>query len=54
MQTDRGVTLTREQHLQVAELAGELSKYCVDSPVKCPLIFGGTLLFVDEDEEKGI
>ncbi|KAL7599419.1 probable plastid-lipid-associated protein 8, chloroplastic [Lactuca sativa] len=40
MQTDRGVTLTREQHLQVAELAGELSKYCVDSPVKCPLIFG--------------
>ncbi|KAL4565045.1 hypothetical protein LXL04_029127 [Taraxacum kok-saghyz] len=40
IQTDRGVTLTREQHLQVAELAGELSKYCVDAPVKCPLIFG--------------
>ncbi|KAI3692259.1 hypothetical protein L6452_32073 [Arctium lappa] len=40
MQTDRGVTLTREQHMQVAELVGELNKYCVDSPVKCPLIFG--------------
>nr|XP_043628469.1 probable plastid-lipid-associated protein 8, chloroplastic [Erigeron canadensis] len=40
MQTDRGATLTREQHLQVAELTGELSKYCIDSPVTCPLIFG--------------
>ncbi|XP_071737352.1 probable plastid-lipid-associated protein 8, chloroplastic [Rutidosis leptorrhynchoides] len=40
MQTDRGVTLTKEEHLQVAELTGELSKYCVDSPVTCPLIFG--------------
>ncbi|KAI3828590.1 hypothetical protein L1987_02694 [Smallanthus sonchifolius] len=40
MQTDRGVTLTKEQHLQVAELTGELSKYCIDSPVTCPLIFG--------------
>ncbi|GJS39156.1 probable plastid-lipid-associated protein 8, chloroplastic [Tanacetum coccineum] len=40
MQTDRGVTLTREQHLQVADLTSELSKYCIDSPVTCPLIFG--------------
>ncbi|PWA68240.1 plastid-lipid associated protein PAP / fibrillin family protein [Artemisia annua] len=40
MQTDRGVTLTREQHLQVADLTTELSKYCIDSPVTCPLIFG--------------
>ncbi|KVH91600.1 probable plastid-lipid-associated protein 8, chloroplastic [Cynara cardunculus var. scolymus] len=40
MQTDRGVTLTREQHMQVADLVSELNKYCVDSPVKCPLIFG--------------
>ncbi|XP_076886693.1 putative plastid-lipid-associated protein 8, chloroplastic [Bidens hawaiensis] len=39
-QTDRGVTLTKEQHLQVAELTSELSKYCIDSPVTCPLIFG--------------
>ncbi|KAK1417791.1 hypothetical protein QVD17_26925 [Tagetes erecta] len=40
VQTDRGVTLTKEQHLQVAELTSELSKYCIDSPVTCPLIFG--------------
>ncbi|KAF5774369.1 putative plastid-lipid-associated protein [Helianthus annuus] len=39
-QTDRGVSLTKEQHLQVAELTSELSKYCIDSPVTCPLIFG--------------
>ncbi|KAL8209949.1 hypothetical protein R6Q57_006681 [Mikania cordata] len=40
MQTDRGVTLTKEEHLQVAELTCELSKYCIDSPVASPLIFG--------------
>ncbi|KAD4982320.1 hypothetical protein E3N88_18991 [Mikania micrantha] len=42
MQTDRGVTLTKEEHLQVADLTCELSKYCIDSPVASPLIFGGT------------
>ncbi|KAL8521640.1 hypothetical protein ACS0TY_011967 [Phlomoides rotata] len=40
MQTDRGVLLAREEHQKVAELADELHKFCVDEPVKCPLIFG--------------
>lgn len=40
-QTDRGVLLTREDHKAVGEIAEELQKYCVDAPVKCPLIFGG-------------
>ncbi|KAK9291576.1 hypothetical protein L1049_019525 [Liquidambar formosana] len=39
-QTDRGVSLTNEEHKAVAELAQELRKHCVDEPVKCPLIFG--------------
>ncbi|KAJ4833553.1 putative plastid-lipid-associated protein 8, chloroplastic [Turnera subulata] len=39
-QTDRGVSLTNEQHKQVAEVAAELQKYCVPEPVKNPLIFG--------------
>ncbi|KMT17740.1 hypothetical protein BVRB_2g034920 [Beta vulgaris subsp. vulgaris] len=39
-QTDRGVLLTREDHKAVGEIAEELQKYCVDAPVKCPLIFG--------------
>ncbi|KAJ3693467.1 hypothetical protein LUZ60_008947 [Juncus effusus] len=38
--TDRGVTLTKEGHQEVADVAVQLSKYCVDAPVKCPLIFG--------------
>ncbi|XP_010261417.1 PREDICTED: probable plastid-lipid-associated protein 8, chloroplastic [Nelumbo nucifera] len=38
--TDRGVLLTKEGHLGVAEVAQQLQKYCVDEPVKCPLIFG--------------
>ncbi|KAF8400203.1 hypothetical protein HHK36_013499 [Tetracentron sinense] len=38
--TDRGVLLTQEGHKEVAEVAQQLQKYCVDKPVKCPLIFG--------------
>ncbi|OIS98135.1 PREDICTED: probable plastid-lipid-associated protein 8, chloroplastic [Nicotiana attenuata] len=40
MQTDRGVSLTRDEHKRVAEVAQELQRFCVDEPVKCPLIFG--------------
>ncbi|KAJ8528400.1 hypothetical protein K7X08_022092 [Anisodus acutangulus] len=40
MQTDRGVLLKREEHKKVAEVAQELQRFCVDEPVKCPLIFG--------------
>ncbi|KAG9150521.1 hypothetical protein Leryth_010893 [Lithospermum erythrorhizon] len=40
VQTDRGVELTSEEHGKVAELANELRQFCVDEPVKCPLIFG--------------
>lgn len=39
--SDGGVTLSPEQHKEVAQVAGELQKYCVSEPVKCPLIFGG-------------
>ncbi|XP_057959240.1 probable plastid-lipid-associated protein 8, chloroplastic [Malania oleifera] len=39
-QTDRGVLLSSEEHKEVAELAQELQKYCVEKPVQCPLIFG--------------
>ncbi|KAL2926554.1 putative plastid-lipid-associated protein 8 chloroplastic [Bienertia sinuspersici] len=39
-QTDRGVLLTREEHKAVGEIAEEIQNYCVDAPVKCPLIFG--------------
>ncbi|KAK8597389.1 hypothetical protein V6N13_094803 [Hibiscus sabdariffa] len=39
-QTDGGVSLTQNQHLEVAQVANELQKYCVDEPVRCPLIFG--------------
>ncbi|KAJ0266426.1 plastid-lipid-associated protein 8 [Hirschfeldia incana] len=38
--SDGGVTLTPEEHKEVAQVAGELQKYCVSEPVKCPLIFG--------------
>lgn len=41
MQTDRGVLLTTEEHGKVAEMASDLESFCVDEPVKCPLIFGG-------------
>ncbi|XVF48152.1 hypothetical protein PTKIN_Ptkin03bG0168300 [Pterospermum kingtungense] len=41
MQTDGGVSLTQKEHEEVAQVANELQKYCVDEPVKCPLIFGG-------------
>ncbi|CAL0323117.1 unnamed protein product [Lupinus luteus] len=40
IQTDGGVLLKNEEHKEVAEVAQELQKYCVDEPVKCPLIFG--------------
>ncbi|KAL2455626.1 putative plastid-lipid-associated protein 8 [Abeliophyllum distichum] len=40
IQTDRGVLLTRDEHQKVAEVATELQRFCVDEPVKCPLIFG--------------
>ncbi|KAK2998229.1 hypothetical protein RJ639_022603 [Escallonia herrerae] len=40
VQTDRGVSLTRDEHRKVAEVAQELQKFCVDEPAKCPLIFG--------------
>ncbi|XP_022857090.1 probable plastid-lipid-associated protein 8, chloroplastic [Olea europaea var. sylvestris] len=40
MQTDRGVLLARDEHQKVAAMATELQKFCVDEPVKCPLIFG--------------
>lgn len=46
VQTDRGVLLKREEHQKVAELANELQKFCVDEPVKCPLIFGGEHLIL--------
>ncbi|KAJ4754917.1 Plastid-lipid associated protein PAP / fibrillin family protein [Rhynchospora pubera] len=38
--TDRGVKLAKEGHQEVADVAMQLSKFCVDEPVKCPLIFG--------------
>lgn len=41
MQSDRGVLLTKDEHKSVAEVAQELQRFCVDEPVKCPLIFGG-------------
>lgn len=44
-QTDRGVALKKEQHEEVANVAQALQKYCVSEPVKCPLIFGGNILF---------
>lgn len=40
MQTDGGVSLTKKEHEEVAQVANEVQKYCVDEPVKCPLIFG--------------
>ncbi|KAF1002937.1 putative plastid-lipid-associated protein 8, chloroplastic [Apium graveolens] len=40
VQTDRGVTLKKDEHKKVAELAKALQEFCVDEPVKCPLIFG--------------
>ncbi|XP_074317372.1 putative plastid-lipid-associated protein 8, chloroplastic [Silene latifolia] len=40
IQTDRGVQLSRDEHKAVGEIATQLENYCVDAPVKCPLIFG--------------
>ncbi|KAI7979856.1 hypothetical protein LOK49_Contig233G00002 [Camellia lanceoleosa] len=39
-QIDRGVLLARDEHNKVAEVAQELGRFCIDEPVKCPLIFG--------------
>jgi hypothetical protein len=39
--TDRGVLLPKDGHQEVAEVALQLGKYCIDDPVKSPLIFGG-------------
>uniref|UniRef100_A0A453CT53 Uncharacterized protein n=1 Tax=Aegilops tauschii subsp. strangulata TaxID=200361 RepID=A0A453CT53_AEGTS len=39
--TDRGVLLPEEGHQEVADVAQQLGKYCIDEPVKSPLIFGG-------------
>lgn len=38
--TDRGVLLPEEGHQEVADAALQLGKYCIDEPVKSPLIFG--------------
>ncbi|EHA8589818.1 putative plastid-lipid-associated protein 8, chloroplastic [Cocos nucifera] len=38
--SDGGVLLTKDRHKEVADVALQLEKYCVDEPVKCPLIFG--------------
>ncbi|KAF6145706.1 hypothetical protein GIB67_010667 [Kingdonia uniflora] len=38
--TDRGVALAKEGHKEVDEVARQLQTYCVEEPVKCPLIFG--------------
>lgn len=38
--TDRGVLLTKDGHEKVAKTADQLRQYCLDEPVKCPLIFG--------------
>lgn len=42
--TDGGVLLAQDGHKEVADVALRLEKYCVDEPVKCPLIFGGKRL----------
>jgi hypothetical protein len=39
--TDRGVVLPKDGHQEVADVALQLGKYCIDEPVKSPLIFGG-------------
>eukprot|EP00262_Sarcandra_glabra_P021178 TRINITY_DN8790_c0_g1_i1.p1 TRINITY_DN8790_c0_g1~~TRINITY_DN8790_c0_g1_i1.p1 ORF type:complete len:236 (-),score=43.34 TRINITY_DN8790_c0_g1_i1:142-849(-) len=40
MKSDGGVLLTREKHEEVAQVAQQLGTYCVDDPLKSPLIFG--------------
>ncbi|GMN39802.1 hypothetical protein TIFTF001_009037 [Ficus carica] len=39
-ETDRGVLLKKEEHQRVAAVAQVLQKFCVNEPVKSPLIFG--------------
>ena len=36
--------LPKEGHEEVADAAAQLGKYCIDEPVKSPLIFGGEFL----------
>ncbi|CAD6262393.1 unnamed protein product [Miscanthus lutarioriparius] len=38
--TDRGVLLPKDGHQEVADVTLQLGKYCIDEPVKSPLIFG--------------
>ncbi|CAL5397905.1 unnamed protein product [Camellia sinensis] len=38
-QSDRGALLARDEHNKVVDVAQELGRFCVDEPVKCPLIF---------------
>ncbi|CAN6240811.1 unnamed protein product [Urochloa humidicola] len=38
--TDRGVLLPKDGHQEVTDVALQLGKYCIDEPVKSPLIFG--------------
>ncbi|KAL6652070.1 hypothetical protein ACP70R_010995 [Stipagrostis hirtigluma subsp. patula] len=38
--TDRGVLLPKDGHQEVADVALQLGKYCINEPVKSPLIFG--------------
>ncbi|XP_072969669.1 probable plastid-lipid-associated protein 8, chloroplastic [Typha angustifolia] len=38
--TDGGVLLSKDGHKEVADVALQLANYCVNEPVKCPLIFG--------------
>lgn len=54
LETDRGVSLTRDEHKEVAELVEALKEFCVDEPVKCPLIFGGKVLFWGLSAPQGI
>ncbi|KAG2691669.1 hypothetical protein I3843_08G018800 [Carya illinoinensis] len=44
-QTDRGVLLKNEEHKEVAAVAEESQKYCVNEPVKCRLIFGVDVVY---------
>lgn len=39
--TDRGVLLSRDGHQEVSQVAQQLRSFCVEEPVKSPLIFGG-------------
>ncbi|KAL4372035.1 hypothetical protein HN51_017091 [Arachis hypogaea] len=40
LETDGGVLLKSQEHKEVAEMAQQLQNYCLNEPVKSPLIFG--------------